>query len=167
MVNDKCNDCYGLFYAISMFISPIIGSSLKDSFNYQGACDIVAMFNFAYAFILFFFNCGPMVFYENRKFEEKLFMLKNNSQKNTSIYHKMATQMRSKSSKSDQKSALSSASWSVASGNTIFGKRKVTKSHLMIPMRPSYVQIDSYRESKRNQVSLIKANMSLMGHSTN
>jgi len=26
MVTDKCNDCYGLFYALSMFISPIIGS---------------------------------------------------------------------------------------------------------------------------------------------
>jgi len=33
-LNDRCNDAYGLIYAFSMFVSPLIGSSLAESYQY-------------------------------------------------------------------------------------------------------------------------------------
>jgi len=33
MLNDKCNDAYGLIYASSMFFSPLIGSALHTAYG--------------------------------------------------------------------------------------------------------------------------------------
>ena len=71
-LNDKCNDAYGLIYALSMFVSPLIGSNLNSSFGPRATCDYIAYTNFASAIILLLFNCGPFVFSENRKFQDKL-----------------------------------------------------------------------------------------------
>lgn len=68
MLNDKVNDMYGLIYALSMFVGPILGSLLETLYGYSGCCDLVALINIGWGTFLFVFNCGPWVFAENRKF---------------------------------------------------------------------------------------------------
>lgn len=76
MLNDKCNDMYGLVYALSMFLGPLIGDALQSRFGYRTTCDVFAYINFGWALILFIFNCGPMVIGENKRFQAKLNTLK-------------------------------------------------------------------------------------------
>lgn len=71
-LNDKCNDAYGLVYASSMFVSPLIGSYISNKVHASKTCDIIAYANLAFAVVLFLFNCGPFVFQENRIFQAKL-----------------------------------------------------------------------------------------------
>ena len=61
-LNDKINDIYGFFYAVSQFISPIIGSKLYVLYGARSACDLVALMNVILGIIFFVFNCGPFVF---------------------------------------------------------------------------------------------------------
>ena len=72
MLNDKCNDAYGLIYAAAMGASPLIGSSLHKKFGPNSTCDIIGFTNLGFAIILFLFNCGPSVFSENKVFLGKL-----------------------------------------------------------------------------------------------
>ena len=72
MLSDKVNDAYGFFYALSMFVSPIIGSNLYTNTDANRTATYVGIFNVSYSIILFVFNCGPFVFSENRKFQKKL-----------------------------------------------------------------------------------------------
>lgn len=72
MLNDRCNDAYGLVYALSMFLSPLIGSALQTSYGQRATCDILMIGNLCVAVILLVFNCGPFVFQENRVFKGKL-----------------------------------------------------------------------------------------------
>ena len=76
LVNDKCNDAYGFIFASSMFISPLVGSALYLQYGAGVTCDYVAILDFTWALILLFFNCGPHVFTENRKFNRKLHNLR-------------------------------------------------------------------------------------------
>lgn len=62
------NDAYGLIYALSQFVSPIVGSQLYTYFGARVTCDYVALLNFGFFVVLFLFNCGPFVFSENRQF---------------------------------------------------------------------------------------------------
>lgn len=71
-LNDKVNDAYGLMYAFACFISPLIGDALNTNFLARTACDISAYANFGFLILLLIFNCGPFVFSENAKFNEKL-----------------------------------------------------------------------------------------------
>lgn len=71
-LNDKINDSYGFVYAISMFVSPLIGSSLFLKYESQTTCDIVAAANLGLAVFCFIFNCGFFVFSENRTFKKAL-----------------------------------------------------------------------------------------------
>lgn len=71
-LNDKVNDAYGLIYALSNFVSPLIGTYMHSSLGSRVDCDYIGFFNFGLAAILLIFNCGPFVFSENRKFNEKL-----------------------------------------------------------------------------------------------
>ena len=61
-LNDKCNDAYGLLYALSMFFSPLLGSNLYLAYGARVSCDTVAIVDFTFATILLIFNCGPQVF---------------------------------------------------------------------------------------------------------
>lgn len=65
-LTDKVNDAYGLFYAGSQLISPVIGSELKTRLGAPQSCDVAAAFNLCFALILFIFNGGPSVLSENR-----------------------------------------------------------------------------------------------------
>ena len=76
-LNDKVNDAYGLMFAFSCFISPLIGDALNTAYGQRIACDISAFANFAFFIVLFLFNAGPFVFSENRAFNEKLEQLRS------------------------------------------------------------------------------------------
>ena len=71
-LNDKVNDVYAFIYALSEFISPLIGTMLYKQLGQRITCDYLAFFNLTYALILFIFNCGTNVFAENRHFTQKL-----------------------------------------------------------------------------------------------
>tara|TARA_B110000285_G_scaffold204446_1_gene241402 strand:- start:9 stop:338 length:330 start_codon:yes stop_codon:yes gene_type:complete len=76
-LNDVVNEAWYLFYALTTFFAPNIGTQLYEAYDWRPTCDIVAIFNLGIAFILFLFNCGPSVFREDRKFKEKLDKLRN------------------------------------------------------------------------------------------
>lgn len=83
-LNDQVNEAYTLIYALSSFVSPILGSQLYLKYGFRTTFDMVAAANLVYAGILFTFNCGPAVFLEDRKFKQELDTL-NNKIKTTSI----------------------------------------------------------------------------------
>jgi len=76
-LTDKVNDAYGVFYAGSQLISPIIGSELKTRLGAPQSCDVAAAFNLCFALVLFVFNGGPTVLAENREMNRKLKELKS------------------------------------------------------------------------------------------
>jgi hypothetical protein len=67
-LNDAVNDAYGLLYSLSNFVSPLIGTFLRDKFGSPQGTDYIMYANILIALILFIFNCGPFVFAEERKF---------------------------------------------------------------------------------------------------
>lgn len=75
-LNDKCNDAYGVVYAFTLFVSPLIGSSMYLKYTGPITCDTIAIVDFLYGLILLVFNCGPYVFSENRQFRKNLNSLK-------------------------------------------------------------------------------------------
>lgn len=75
-LNDSINDAYGIFYAGSMAISPYIGSQLNIEYGPVHTSNYVGMFNIGFTIFMFLFNCGPFVFSENKKFEQKLYKLR-------------------------------------------------------------------------------------------
>ena len=75
-LNDKVNDMYGLIYALSMFISPLIGSQLYTVYGSSTTCDVCALFNLVFGVVIFVLNCGFFFVQENRKFKQKLASLK-------------------------------------------------------------------------------------------
>jgi len=81
MLNDKCNDAYGFIYALSMGLSPIIGSYIEGSNGARATCDQVALLNFALGILFFVFNCGFGVFFENKQFQARLAELNSKLQK--------------------------------------------------------------------------------------
>lgn len=56
-----------------MAISPYVGSKLYQVVGPIETAMYTAYFDAGFAIFLFLFNCGPMVFSENKKFEEKLY----------------------------------------------------------------------------------------------
>ena len=62
-LNDKVNDAYGVFYALTEFCSPIVGSYIYNALgNSPGmTCDVAAFLNLTMFAILFIFNGGPNV----------------------------------------------------------------------------------------------------------
>jgi len=71
-LNDKCNDAYGLIYALSMFAGPMLGNLLFKWFNGASTCDYLGLFNIGVSVLYAVFHCGPFVFSENREFQKKL-----------------------------------------------------------------------------------------------
>lgn len=71
-LNDKVNDAYGLTYALSNFVSPLVGSYMHSTLGSRVDTDYIAFMNLGLAAILLIFNCGPFAFSENRKFNQRL-----------------------------------------------------------------------------------------------
>lgn len=69
-LSDKVNDLYGLFYAGTMFVSPLIGSYINGIVGASVLCDYTAFINFGFGIIFLIFNCGCPVFLENKEFNE-------------------------------------------------------------------------------------------------
>ena len=65
-LTDKVNDAYGVFYAGSQLVSPVVGSMIKTWFGATESCDIAAAFNLCFALCLFIFNGGPTVLSEDK-----------------------------------------------------------------------------------------------------
>lgn len=86
MLNDKCNDAYGLIYASSMFVSPLVGSILQTGYGQRVTCDILMIGNLIVGVFLLIFNCGPLVFKENREFRTKLENLQAKLQEDDMTY---------------------------------------------------------------------------------
>jgi len=95
-LNDKVNDAYGFFYALSMFAGPLIGNSIANSFkpekqtvpytNYNRVTsDIFAVIMFVWALILFIFNGDWRVFQENRAFMKRIKELSGEDEDETSL----------------------------------------------------------------------------------
>jgi len=76
-LTDRVNHAYGVFYAGSQLISPVIGSELKTRLGAPQSCDIAAAFNLFFALVLFIFNGGTSVLSENREMKRKLKELKS------------------------------------------------------------------------------------------
>ena len=70
------NEVWYLFYALTTFFAPNIGTQMYEEFGWRPTCDIVAAFNLGIGLVLLVFNCGPHVFREDREFKEKLEELK-------------------------------------------------------------------------------------------
>ena len=129
LLNDKANDLYGVMYATSMFIGPLLGSSFATSYSYATACDIFAVINFVWMIVLFLFNCGPTVVYENKVFQQALKQLKTAD---------------------DGKEQADANSTSYVSGRHYLGTRKAGKSHYNVPNKASFVLGNSYNDARRN-----------------
>jgi hypothetical protein len=73
-LNDKVNDAYGLFFASSQLVSPIIGSLVyvQTGNSAPSTCDNAAYFNLWFLIMLILFNGGPLVLSENKRFVKKL-----------------------------------------------------------------------------------------------
>lgn len=71
-LNDKVNDAYGLFYATSQLVSPLIGAYLKSLFGAANCCLYSAFFNFFVLATLFIFNGDCRVVKEHNEFNKKL-----------------------------------------------------------------------------------------------
>jgi phosphatidylglycerophosphatase A len=93
-LSDKVNEAYTMLFAISTFISPLIGSGLCEYYNdktgsgdehsYEAVgmpitCDFVGMVNLGFALICFIFNLGIFPLAENKKFNKKLEVLREKS----------------------------------------------------------------------------------------
>lgn len=76
-LNDTVNEVWYLLYALSTFFAPNVGTYMYNQLEMRRTCDIVAIFNFGFAIVLFIFNCGFSVFSEDRKFKQKLDCLKD------------------------------------------------------------------------------------------
>ena len=71
LLSDAVNEAYVLIYAISAFLSPLIGGCLYMIYGMRKTCDIVAAANLVYVLILISFNCGFNVYKENVNFNER------------------------------------------------------------------------------------------------
>ena len=69
-LSDVINESYVLIYAISAFVSPLIGGTLYMLYGMRKTFDIIAAVNIVYVVVLFTFNCGFNVYKENQVFEE-------------------------------------------------------------------------------------------------
>lgn len=76
-IYDKVNDAYGFIYAVSMFVGPLVGGYMHDHLGGPTTGDYMGFTNLALGALLFTFNCGPLVFRENRQFFSHLDKLKN------------------------------------------------------------------------------------------
>ena len=60
-----------------MATTPYVGSKLHKEYGSIGTGVRFGYFNMGFFVFLFLFNCGPLVFKENKRFEDKLYELKN------------------------------------------------------------------------------------------
>lgn len=68
MLNDKCNDTYGVVYAFSMFFAPNVGGYMYKIMGHRNSCDTWLLINLVSFAILFIFNGDVRTFSENRVF---------------------------------------------------------------------------------------------------
>ena len=80
-IYDKVNDAYGFIYALAMFVGPLVGGLMFDNIGGRRTGDYVAISNLVVGTLIFFFNCGPFVFKENKEFFAKLNILKEQAEK--------------------------------------------------------------------------------------
>jgi len=78
-LSDKVNEAYTMLFAISTFVSPLIGTAMYNVMGMERTCDIIGFVNLGFAVISFFFNMGPFPFSEDRKFKENLEALRKQS----------------------------------------------------------------------------------------
>ena len=71
-LNDKVNDLYGFVFALTDFVSPLIGSKIYDRVGMRREFDYIAVFNVMIGIWFFIFNCGPDFIRENDIFVEQL-----------------------------------------------------------------------------------------------
>ena len=64
-LNDSVNEAYTMLFAVSTFVSPLIGTALYEIYGMPKVCDMIALFNFGLAAICFIFNLGPFYKSEN------------------------------------------------------------------------------------------------------
>jgi hypothetical protein len=67
-LSDKVNEAYTMLFAISTFVSPLIGTYMYNESSMEQTCDIIGFFNLGFAVILLVFNMGLFPFAEDRKF---------------------------------------------------------------------------------------------------
>jgi len=67
-INDKVNDAYAFVYSLTLFVAPLVSSSLYQQVGMGQTFDITAMMMFSFALILLIFNCGPCFMAENIRF---------------------------------------------------------------------------------------------------
>ena len=58
---------YGLFYNLSSLIGPILGGVLYDAYGYRDTLDINMVAESVIFVIFLLFNCGPLVFKNDKK----------------------------------------------------------------------------------------------------
>lgn len=146
MLNDKCNDAYGFIYALSMGVSPIIGSYIEGSNGARATCDQVALLNFALGILFFVFNCGFGVFFENKQFQARLAELNSKLQKQLS------------ESKS-HRSAMSAMTYKTSKSGKSFmgGNRMVSASHHIGPQKAHLAIVDTYKQKRRDFIRQLKS----------
>ena len=70
LLSDVINESYVLVYAISAFVSPLIGGTLYMLYGMRKTFDIIAAVNILFVVILFTFNCSLNVYKEDKVFEK-------------------------------------------------------------------------------------------------
>ena len=75
-IYDKVNDAYGFIFALAMFVGQLAGGFMFDKIGGHRTSDYVAISNLVVGTYMFFFNCGPFVFKENKQFLKRLNILK-------------------------------------------------------------------------------------------
>lgn len=67
-LNDQVNEAYTMIYALSSFVSPLLGSFVYTNLGQRDTFDIVAVINIMFSILLFVMNCGSDVMNENKEF---------------------------------------------------------------------------------------------------
>jgi TRAP-type mannitol/chloroaromatic compound transport system permease small subunit len=76
-ISDRINDAYGFFYALSCFVSPVIGARMFEKLGRVKTADTMVIANLLFAMLLFLGN--PYTFEDEKEFKDNLNMLKQNS----------------------------------------------------------------------------------------
>ena len=156
-LNDKVNDAYGLIYATSQFVSPNIGTWLYGYYGARTTADIVALFNLGLAAVMFVFNCGPFVFSENRKFQEKLAKLQAGEVDKDEDAGTADTGVNTSYIDPEEVKTLKGTEIKAEAALNL----KRTKSLRTAKQRPNLLAIDSYKNQQAEKVSLLRAKVSI------
>jgi len=68
VINDTVTDTFGLIFALTQFVTPLISATLYTNYGARTMFGIVGITCFVYATILMIFNCGRSFREENAEF---------------------------------------------------------------------------------------------------